>query len=65
MSDYFYNAGYDAGAVIDMNNLVAGCFPYTQVQSNRQPIPISPEPVQAPVPQEQVVVPAAESETSS
>jgi hypothetical protein len=61
MSEYFY----DAGAVVDMNNLVAGCLLPTPIQ-NCQPCSIPLEPAQVPaVPQGQVVVvPVAESETT-
>lgn len=39
---------YDAGAVVDMNNLVAGCLLPTPIQ-NCQPCSIPLEPAQVPV----------------
>jgi hypothetical protein len=64
MSDYVYGTGYDAGAVVDMNNLAIGYFPRTQLACAAIP----PAPIQAPhqvQPQPQPAVPAADSETSS
>lgn len=67
MSDYFDNAGYDAGAVVDMNNLAIGYFPRTQIACAVSPIPQAP--IQAPPvqPQSQPRPAAlgADSETSS
>lgn len=65
MSDYLYGIGYDAGAVIDMNNLVAGCLPHTPLRVNPQPCSIPLEPAQdSAVPPGHVVIPVAESETN-
>jgi hypothetical protein len=64
MSDDFWNAGYDAGAVVDMNNLAIGYFPRTQIS----PMAIPLGQVQAgsaQVPQTAPGIPAAESETKS
>lgn len=61
MSDYFYSTGYDAGSVIDMNNLAIGYFPPTR--TNCAPISLGPTP--APHSPAGEPVPAAASETIS
>jgi hypothetical protein len=64
MSDYFYGTGYDAGAVVEMNNLAIGYFPRSHVAC---PAVISPGQAQVPIlpPQAVPAIPAAESETKS
>jgi hypothetical protein len=62
MSDYPYNAGYDAGAVVDMNNLAIGYFPRSLANCAMPMQQARPAPVQA---QPQPAVPAEGSETSS
>jgi hypothetical protein len=62
MSDYFYSTGYDAGAVIDMNNLAIGYFPPARAHC----APTSQGPTSAPLPHSPPAapeVPAAASET--
>jgi hypothetical protein len=67
MSDYPYGAAaYDAGAVIDMNNLAIGYFPRGQWSGYPASIPQAlVSPPQAPQAQPQPETPAAGSETSS
>jgi len=61
MSDYFHNTGYDAGTVIDMNNLAIGYFP--PARNHCAPTSLGPTP--APLPPAAPAVPAATSETTS
>lgn len=64
MSDYFNNGGYDAGAVVDMNNLAIGYFPRTPWQCH--PTVIAQAPIQPQVPQQPIpAVPSAKSGTTS
>lgn len=68
MSDYLWNAGYDAGAVVDMNNLAIGYFPRGAALMQSGPIQAQPgavaQPgVPQPAPQPQTA--EANSETSS
>jgi hypothetical protein len=67
MSDYFYSTGYDAGAVIDMNNLAIGYFPPSRAHC--MPTSLGPTSApQPPLPQPPAAapaVPAAASETIS
>lgn len=64
MSDYFYGTGYDAGAVVDMNNLAIGYFPRSHVAC---PVVIPPAQANPPVsaPQPVPAIPVVESETKS
>lgn len=63
MTDYFDNTGYDAGAVVDMNNLAIGYFPRAH---GNWSAPMSPAPMQTqPFPQQSTsAVPAVNSETT-
>ena len=59
MSDYFSSTGYDAGAVVDMNNLAIGYFPPARALG--APISLGP----TSVPQPPAPTPAATSETTA
>lgn len=48
MSDCFYSTGYDAGAVIDMNNIAIGYIPPSPTCQPTSPVPAS---VLEPIPQ--------------
>jgi hypothetical protein len=62
MSDYFHNAGYDAGAVVDMNNLAIGYFPRTQTACGVSAMPQAPIQAQQVAQEPQSEVRAAASE---